>query len=179
MVSKNIKTKNKKAGVKAGSETDGKILKILEENARTSSETIADMVGISKEEVNKTMDRLRNQGVIMGFKPIINWKKIDAGKISSILQVKVIPQEREGFAKICKEISIDSRVKDVFVVTGEYDVHIYIEAESMEEISEFVTVKIATKKGVIGTNTHIIMKDFKRSGVKLFEEESKREIVSL
>ncbi|MDI6730760.1 MAG: Lrp/AsnC family transcriptional regulator, partial [Candidatus Altarchaeum sp.] len=132
-----------------------------------------------KSKVNKTIDNLKNKGIIMGFKSIINWKKINKEKISSILQIKVIPQEREGFAKFCKEISMDSRVKDVFVVTGDYDVHIYMEGENMDEISEFVTAKIATKKGVIGTNTHIVMKEFKRNGAKLFEEENKREIISI
>ncbi len=161
------------------SETETKILKLLEENARVSDETISDMVGITKNEVKKTIDNLKNKGIIMGFKSIINWKKINKEKISSILQIKVIPQERDGFAKFCKEISMDSRVKDVFVVTGDYDVHIYIEAKNMDEISEFVTAKIATKKGVIGTNTHIVMKEFKRNGAKLFEEENKREIISL
>ncbi|CEG12176.1 putative Uncharacterized HTH-type transcriptional regulator YugG [groundwater metagenome] len=161
------------------SETETKILKLLEENARVSDETIADMVGITKSEVNKTIDDLKNKGIIMGFKSIINRKKINKEKISSILQIKVIPQEREGFAKFCKEISMDSKVKDVFVVTGDYDVHIYIEAENMDEISEFVTAKIATKKGVIGTNTHIVMKEFKRNGANLFEEENKREIISI
>jgi len=171
------KTKAKQTNSKT--KTESKILKILEENARVSDETIADMIGINKSEVKKTIDNLKNNGIIMGFKPIINWKKINKEKISSIVQIKVIPQEREGFAKICKEISMDNRVKDVFVVTGDYDIHLYIEAENMDEISEFVTAKIATKKGVIGTNTHIVMKDFKRNGVKLFEEENKREIISI
>ncbi|NCN65228.1 MAG: Lrp/AsnC family transcriptional regulator [Candidatus Altiarchaeum hamiconexum] len=174
-MAKQTKTNTKQTN----SNTEGKILKILEENARVSDETIADMSGISKSEVKKTIDRLKNKGIIMGFKPIINWKKINKEKISSVLQIKVIPQEREGFAKICKEISMDSRVKDVFVVTGDYDIHIYLEADNMDEISEFVTAKIATKKGVIGTNTHIVMKDFKRNGAKLFEEENKREIISI
>jgi len=165
----NAKAKNK----------EEEILKILEEDARISDKTIADMVGINENEVKETIKKLKKKGIIMGFKPIINWKKSNKEKIYSILQVKVIPQEREGFAKICREISTDKRVKDVFVVTGDYDLHIYIEAESMEEISEFVTSKLATKKGVIGTNTHIIMKTFKKNGVKLFEEENKREIISM
>lgn len=168
-------SKNKKQN----SEIEGKILKILEEDARIEDKTIADMIGISESEVKEAIDSLKNKGIIMGFKPIINLKKINKERISAIIQVKVIPQEREGFAKFCKEISMDSRVKDVFVVTGDYDVHIYIEAENMDEISEFVTAKIATKKGVIGTNTHIVMKEFKRNGAKLFEEENKREIISI
>ncbi|OQX21474.1 MAG: hypothetical protein BWK75_03085 [Candidatus Altiarchaeales archaeon A3] len=177
-MAKQTKTNTKTTGNNTN-DVEGKILKILEENARVSDETIADMVEISKNEVKKTIDDLKNNGIIMGFKSIINWKKLNKEKISSILQIKVIPQEREGFAKFCKEISMDSRVKDVFVVTGDYDVHIYIEAENMDEISEFVTAKIATKKGVIGTNTHIVMKEFKRNGAKLFEEENKREIISI
>ncbi len=171
--------KRTRKDAKSIKDIESKILKILEENARVSDETISDMVGITKSEVKKTIDNLKNKGIIMGFKSIINWKKINKEKISSVLQIKVIPQEREGFAKFCKEISMDSRVKDVFVVTGDYDIHIYIEAENMDEISEFVTAKIATKKGVIGTNTHIVMKEFKRNGAKLFEEENKREIISI
>lgn len=171
--------RNKRKNTKQTSEIESKILEILEENARISDETIADMVGISKRKVKEVIDNLKNKGIIIGFKPIINWKKINRERISAIIQIKVVPQEREGFAKFCKEISMDNRVKDVFVVTGDYDIHIYIEAENMDEISELVTAKIATKKGVIGTNTHIIMKEFKRNGAKSFEEENKREIISI
>ncbi|MCX6695178.1 MAG: hypothetical protein NTU61_02630 [Candidatus Altiarchaeota archaeon] len=42
------------------------------------------------------------------------------------------------------------------------------------EISEFITEKPAPRKEVMSTNTHIILKEFKRAGILMFDEDAKR-----
>jgi len=81
----------------------------------------------------------------------------------AIIQVKVVPQERAGFSRICRELAGDSRVKDVVVASGEYDLMILVEGENIDELSEFVTDKLAPKKGVTGTYTHIILAEYKKT----------------
>ncbi len=155
------------------------ILEILENDARISAKDIATMLDLSEEKVKKDIDELRKEGIIKKFKTTIDWKKTKKRRVSSIIQVKVVPQERTGFSRVCKDISQDSRVKDVYIVTGEYDLMLLVEAGNIDEISEFVTEKLAPNKDVVGTYTHIVLNKFKEDGVVLFDEGAERLKVSL
>lgn len=148
---------------------DVRILEILDEDGRTTEKDIATMLGLSERDVRERIKELKKKGVIRGFKAVVDWRKAGRRKVMAAIQVKVVPQAREGFAKICMDLSKDKRVLDAFVATGEYDLLMFVEADTLDEISDFVTERLATKKEVTGTNTHIILSQFKRDG-KLFTE---------
>jgi len=151
-----------------------KILELLEDDGTISNKDIATMLDLSEKEVEKTINELKKNGVIKGYKAIVDWKKSGSKKAMAAIQVKVVPQEKAGFAKICTDIAKDKRVTDVFVATGEYDLMIFTEADDLDEISDFVTEKLAPKKEVVGTYTHIILTQFKRDGKLMAEEGQKR-----
>ncbi len=158
--------------------TDIELLKILEEDARIPTDEIATMLGISGPDVEKRINDMKSDKVIRRFKTSIDWKVAGVQRALAIIQVKVVPQERDGFSKTCKAIAKDSRVKDIFVATGEYDLIILVEAKDIDEISEFITDKLAPKKEVTGTNTHIVLREFKRDGVISSTEQGRRLKVS-
>jgi DNA-binding Lrp family transcriptional regulator len=166
-------------GDNTGENQDIEILKILEDDARVPLSDMATMLKTNEKTIENAIARLRKAGVIRKFRTSINWKKAGKRLAAAVIQVKVVPQERSGFERICKEISKDSRVRDVFVGTGEYDLIIRVEAADIDELSKFVTEKLAPKKEVVGTYTHIILEEFKRDGVISFEEKAERLRVSL
>ena len=151
-----------------------KLLELLEDDGRISTKALSRMLNLKEREVEKIIEDLKKKNIIRKFKTVVDWKKFGKKHILAVIQIKVVPQEREGFARICKEISKDPKVKDVFVVTGEYDIIVVIEATDLEDISNFVTDKLAPKKEVIGTYTHIVLNEFKRDGASMFDEEQKR-----
>jgi DNA-binding Lrp family transcriptional regulator len=153
---------------------DLEILKVLEDDARISLKDLAVMLDSDEKTVEKRIEKLKKDGVIRKFITSINWKKLGKHTVSAIIQVKVVPQERSGFAKICKELSKDPRVKDVVVASGEYDLNINVEAENIDEMSKFVTEKLAPKKEVVGTYTMIVLDEYKRNGVLSFEDKTER-----
>ena len=153
---------------------DTGILKVLENDARVSLKDLAVMLDSDEKTIEKTIERLKKEGVIRKFITSINWKKLGKHKVSAIIQVKVVPQERSGFAKICKELAKDPRVTDVVVASGEYDLNIHVEAENIDEMSKFVTEKLAPKKEVVGTYTMIVLDEYKKDGVLSFEDKTER-----
>ena len=157
---------------------DMEILKILEEDARIPSKDMAVMLKTDEKKIEERIKALKKEGIIRRFKTSIDWKKLGKHKASAIIQVKVVPQERSGFSRICEELSNDSRVRDVIVASGEYDLMIWVEAADIDELSKFVTEKLAPKKGVVGTYTHIVLSEFKRDGVTFFEDKKERLQVS-
>lgn len=160
-------------------ERDKEILKLLENDARIPVSQIAKMLDLKEKEVEERIGKLKKEKTIRKFKTSIDWRKMGEHRSAAIIQVKVVPQQRAGFTQICKEISKDSRVKDLYVATGEYDIILLVEAGNIDEISEFVTEKLAPKKDVVGTYTHIVLREYKRDGVMSFEDGMKRLKISI
>ena len=157
---------------------DLEILKILENDARAPVKDMAVMLGISEKEVDGRIDALRKNRIIRKFNTTIDWKRAGIEKVYAVIQVKVLPQERAGFSKIAREIANDSRVFGVYVASGEYDLMVYVQGNNIDDISDFTTDKLAPKKDVVGTNTHIILKVFKKDGADFFDNEVERLKVS-
>ena len=155
-----------------------RLLELLESDARISMSELATMLGASPKEVERTVKELTDKGVIKGYRTVVDWRKVDGKKATAVIQVKVVPQEKFGFDKVCSEIAKDKRVSDVFVTSGKYDLMVTLRADGIDEISEFVTEKLAPMKGVSGTYTHILLKEFKRDGAVFYEAGKKRLPVS-
>jgi DNA-binding Lrp family transcriptional regulator len=155
-----------------------RLLELIEADGRLSDEELATMLGVSSDEIKKEIKRLHKEGILKGAKAIVNWRKTEAKKAAAVIQVKVVPQQRFGFDKVCSDIAKDKRVTDVFITSGEYDLMVTVRVDSVDEISEFVTSKLAPMKSVTGTYTHILLKEFKRDGVVLNDSASKRLPVS-
>jgi len=157
---------------------DLEILKILEEDARIPTKDLAVMLKSDEKTIEEKIKKLKKEGIIRKFRTSIDWKKLGKHRASAIIQVKVVPQERAGFSRICQELSNDTRVRDVVVASGEYDLIIWVEAADIDELSKFVTEKLAPKKDVVGTYTHIVLTEYKRDGIVYFEEKKERLKVS-
>jgi DNA-binding Lrp family transcriptional regulator len=160
-------------------DVDNEILKLLEDDARISVSDMSTMLGLDEKAVERRMNALMKAGLIRKFKTSIDWKKIGRHRATAIIQVKVVPQQRAGFSRICKEISKDSRVRDLFVATGEYDLILLVDAANIDDVSEFVTEKLAPKKEVVGTYTHIVLQEYKRDGTISFDDKASRLKISI
>ena len=62
-----------------------KILNLLSRNARYTEEELAVMTGLSKEEVEKEIAEMEEQGLICGYKALIDWEKVDSTLVSAII----------------------------------------------------------------------------------------------
>ncbi|MFH1835159.1 MAG: Lrp/AsnC family transcriptional regulator [Methanobacteriota archaeon] len=155
-----------------------KILKLLEDDGTLTPKEISTMLGMSEKEVKSAIIGLKEKGILKKSKAVVNWKKAGKRFANAFIQVKVVPQEKAGFARICNDIARDERVSDVFVGTGEYDLLLFLRCENLEDVSDFVTERLAPKKSVVGTNTHIILSEYKRDGVILADDKGERLAVS-
>ena len=58
--------------------------------------------------------------------------------------------------------------------SGLFDLMIEVRGETLNDVAEFVSSKLAPMEGVVSTSTHFILKKYKESG-KLFENEEELE----
>lgn len=152
-----------------------KILELLEENSRYSVADMALMLGLTEEEVARTIKTLEDEKIICGYKTLINWEKVDHKEVvTALIEVKVTPQRGEGFDKIAERIYRFSEVKAVYLMSGGFDLTVIIEGRTMKEVALFVGQKLAPLEAVLSTGTHFVLKKYKDHGV-IFEEFKKDE----
>ena len=62
--------------------------------------------------------------------------------------------------KVGMEMKKISNVKNVFAVTGEYDIIAYIEAENFGELSRTVREEVLSIPGVVKTSTSVVIEKY-------------------
>ena len=147
------------------------ILSVLEQDARISAGKIAAMLDTDEDKVKSAIRKLEEDGVIVKYTAIINDEKADDSLVSALIEVKVTPKKKEGFDGIAKQIASFPEVKSVYLMSGAYDLAVFIEDRSLQQVSRFVSERISTFDGVLSTATHFILKKYKIEGSLTYRED--------
>lgn len=143
-------------------ETD--ILKILEEDCRYTPEKIALMLEKTEKEVAAAIERMEETGIIVKYTAIVNGERLSDETVQALIEVKVTPQKTNGFDAIAEEIYRFDEVKSCYLMSGGFDLAVFIEGRSLREVARFVTERLSTLDEVLSTATHFILKKYKIEG---------------
>jgi len=151
-------------------ETD--IVSILAADSRTPMDRLAAMLGVSEEEAQKRVRSLEERGVIVKYTAIVNRDALgDEDGVEALIEVKVTPQQGAGFDAIAEEIAEHEEVKNLYLMSGAYDLAVIVEGKSLKSISRFVSERISTYESVLSTATHFILKKYKVEGALMKKKE--------
>ena len=151
------------------------ILRLLREDGRLSNEEIAERIGVSGKTVENTIKKLEKCGILVGFRALFDDSVLPENAVKAIIEVKIKPERNGGFDRIAKRISKFSKVESLYLMSyGLFDLMIEVRGETLNDVAEFVSSKLAPMEGVVSTSTHFILKKYKESG-KLFENEEEHE----
>jgi len=140
------------------------IFEILQNNARATPEQISTMLGIPISEVEKAIKQAEKNKTIIKYKTIINWSKLGKEEVWALIEVRVTPQHGVGFDAIAERIYRFPEVQYAYLVSGTYDLAMLVKGKNMQEISSFVTEKLAPLEEVQSTVTHFLLKRYKDDG---------------
>lgn len=144
-----------------------KILKLISDNAKYSNADIAAMCGVTEQEVKKNIEDLENQGIIRGYKAVIDWESTDEVWVSALIELKVTPQDDVGFEEIAEQIMRYREVESVYLMSGGYDLCVIVKDKTFRQVASFVSRELATMKGVISTATHFMLRRYKELNIEL------------
>jgi DNA-binding Lrp family transcriptional regulator len=144
-----------------------KVLKLLEDDSRLTPEQIATMLDTDAEKIKQLISQAENDGLILKYKAVINWDKITDEQVWALIEVRATPQMKAGFDAVAKQICQFPQARTVMLVSGTYDLAIVVTANTIHEISDFVTRYLAPIEGVEATTTHFLLKRYKEDGVVL------------
>lgn len=145
--------------------TDRKVLDLLESDGRLTPETIAKLLDKETGDIKKIIQTLEKDGVIQGYRTLIDWDKTDKEYVTAIIELKVTPQRDRGFEKVAERIYNFPEVKNMYLMSGAYDFSVVIEGKTMKEVAFFVAEKLAPIESVVATSTHFVLRKYKDNGV--------------
>ena len=151
------------------------ILRILNDNPRLSNAEIEAMTGITEDEVGEKIASYERNGIICGYKTVINWEKIEkTDKVTAIIELKVTPRRDTGFEAIAEEIMSFDEVESVSLMSGGYDFSVCVTGRTFQEIALFVAKRLAPLDSVTSTTTTFILKKYKEDGIILSSQNDER-----
>ena len=140
------------------------ILKILEEDCRYTPAKIALMLEKTEKEVCEAISRMEESGIIVKYTAMVNGERLSDETVQALIEVKVTPQKTNGFDAIAEEIYRFDEVKSCYLMSGGFDLAVFIEGKSLREVARFVTERLSTLDEVLSTATHFILKKYKIEG---------------
>ena len=155
------------------------LLKLLKRNALESPKNIAKMLNLTEKEVKAKIADYEKSGIIRGYRAIVNEDQLHLDNVRAVIEVKITPERVGGFDRVAERLGKFPEVQSLFLMSGTYDLLVFVSGRILREVASFVSEKLATLDGVLSTSTHFMLKTYKDHGVLMeVEKENERLQVS-
>ena len=155
---------------------ESEILALLKQDCRLSHGKIAKAVGSDEKTVDAVIADLERRGVILGYSA--DELALGGDTVEALIEVRVNPMYGRGFDAIAEDILAFDQVKSLYLMSGGYDLCVFVEGKTLREVAAFVGEKLSVMDKVLSTATHFILKKYKIGGVTAVSSESKRQPVT-
>jgi Lrp/AsnC family transcriptional regulator, regulator for asnA, asnC and gidA len=141
---------------------DKEILKILQENAKTSYRVIQDKLNISIGTIHNRIAKLEKNGIIEGYTLKLNNEKLGY-KLTFLIRIQI---DGKHTAEILDQISKIPEVCSVFHTTGEQSAALICRFKEAEDVHNFIRV-LNEKEYVTKTISNMVLKEYRpRSSIQ-------------
>lgn len=154
------------------------LLMLLRRNALESTANLAKMLGVSESDIRARIADYEAKGIIRGYMAVVNEDQLDTSRVRAVIEVKITPEREGGFDHVANRISKFPEVESMFLMSGTYDLLVFVRGQDLKTVANFVSGKLATIQGVISTSTHFMLKTYKDQGI-LMEGEVPNERLSV
>ena len=152
------------------------LVQILADNARLTSQQLAAMTGSTPQEVEKRLAALQSEGVIRGYKAVVDWDKAGRDFCTARIELKVTPKSGMGFDEVASTIAQFDEVESVELMSGGYDLGLTVTGKSLQDVAMFVAQRLAPLDSVVSTATHFVLRSYKQGGIMTCgQEQDERE----
>jgi DNA-binding Lrp family transcriptional regulator len=147
-----------------------KLLKLLKNNARLSLKDLSILLNQSEDVIQKAIEAYEAQGILKGYKALINDQKLDEPIVHAIIELKVTPKKELGFQDIIDRVVAFEEVDGVYLMAGDYDLAVFMSGKNIQEVAAFVSKRLSTLESVISSSTHFVLTKYKQDGIVLNDE---------
>jgi DNA-binding Lrp family transcriptional regulator len=152
------------------------LLRLLKEDASLKPAQLAQMLNIPEQEIVSKTKAYEQEQVILGYRTVLNEEKLGLDLVRAVIEVKITPEREGGFNRLAERIAKYSEVSSCYLMSGGYDLLVFVEGKNLREVASFVSEKLATIQGVLSTATHFMLKPYKEQGVLMNRERNEERL---
>lgn len=131
---------------------DKKILSILSKSARIPFKDVAAECGVSRAAIHQRVQRLVDDGVILGSAFNVNPKSLG---YSTCTYVGITLERGNMYRKVAERLTAIPEIVECHYTTGSYTMLIKLYARDNEQLMELLNDKLQNIPGVVSTETLI------------------------
>ena len=151
------------------------LLELLQKNGKLTTAEIAERLGMEESAVAEKIGQLERNKVILGYQGVIDRERTGSRDVAALIEVRLTPERGGGFDRLAERIAKFDQVTSCYLMSGGYDLAVFVEGEDLREVARFVAERLSTIEGVISTATHFQLKVYKQSGfLAATESETQR-----
>ena len=145
------------------------VLKLLIEGGSLTTGQMAQVAGISESEVQQHLEQLKKDKIFLGWRPVLDLshEAAAAAAVRAVIEVKITPERGGGFNRHAERISRFDEVESCYLMSGGYDLLVFVKGTSLQKVAGFVSEKLSTIEGVLSTSTHFMLRCYKEQGFLL------------
>ncbi|HUA37370.1 MAG TPA: Lrp/AsnC family transcriptional regulator [Candidatus Sulfopaludibacter sp.] len=143
------------------------LIKLLLEGGGLGTAQMAQVLNLSETEVNRQLDQLKKDRLLLGWRPVLNLAEEEAGVVRAVIEVRITPERGGGFNRLAERISRFDEVESCYLMSGGYDLLVFVNGSSLQKVAGFVSEKLSTLEGVLSTATHFLLRTYKEQGFLL------------
>jgi Lrp/AsnC family leucine-responsive transcriptional regulator len=142
-------------------ETDRRILRALQQDARLTTAQLAEKVGLSTTPCWNRLKRLETQGYIDGYIALLNAAKLGLPE-TVIIEVTLDRHDDEVLARFGELLAQLPEVIEAYLTTGDYDYFVKVAVESTAGYERFLSQKLYRIPGIRHTRSSFALRCLKR-----------------
>jgi Lrp/AsnC family leucine-responsive transcriptional regulator len=136
--------------------SDRKLLALLQENAKTTIQDMAEQIGASTASVQRRLKALRSSGVIQKEVAVLDQKKVGFG-ITAIVSIELERDRLDQIDAFKRKARHDSQVTNFYCIAGEADFVMVVVAKDIADYEAFTHRFFFADKNVRKFRTSIVI----------------------
>ncbi len=127
--------------------TDRKILKVLQEDGRTTIQAIADSVGLSASPCLRRIRRMEQAGIITAYSITVDQNAVGL-PVSVFVSIKLERQRAAQLDRFGEAIAAWPEVMECYLMTGQFDFLLRVVCADLAAYESFLREKLTQVDGV-------------------------------
>ena len=141
-------------------EFDLEILTALQENARMTTQELAERVGLSATPCARRIKRMEDEGLIERYVTLLNPERLGVG-LTVFVNVRLNTQSAKTFEAFEAAIRKLPQVVGCYLLAGNYDYLVQVRVADVEAFRSFIRDRLVTIDGIGETQSNIVLEETK------------------
>ena len=141
-------------------EFDLKILTALQENARMTTQELAERVGLSATPCARRIKRMEDEGLIERYVTLLNPERLGVG-LTVFVNVRLNTQSAKTFEAFEAAIRKLPQVVGCYLLAGNYDYLVQVRVADVEAFRSFIRDRLVTIDGIGEPQSNIVLEETK------------------